>query len=212
MAYTHVIWDWNGTLLDDLGWCFHCTNTLLARRGLPAIENIAAYHKLFRFPVIDYYRDAGFDFEAEPFEVLAEEYMALYRAGIVENCPLHQGAAEALAQIKNAGLTQVVLSASEKGDLMSQVALFEIRQYLDEVLGTGDIYAAGKVGLGRAYMARQAGARAVMVGDTLHDFEVAEALGLDCLLIANGHHSRAQLGQTGAPVLGDISEVPGRVL
>ena len=34
-AHRHLIWDWNGTLLDDLDLSVDVMNTLLARRGLP---------------------------------------------------------------------------------------------------------------------------------------------------------------------------------
>ena len=33
----HVIWDWNGTLLDDVGHAVATMNTLLAPRGLPPL-------------------------------------------------------------------------------------------------------------------------------------------------------------------------------
>ena len=48
---THVVWDWNGTLLDDLHCCIDVTNTLLTEYGLPVLDDGAAYQRVFRFPV-----------------------------------------------------------------------------------------------------------------------------------------------------------------
>ena len=39
-TYKYIIWDWNGTLLDDLQINFEIENTLLRNRGLKEMENI----------------------------------------------------------------------------------------------------------------------------------------------------------------------------
>ena len=70
-----IVWDWNGTLLDDVELCRHTINRLLVKRGLKRLD-LEQYRRVFQFPIIEYYRKAGFDLEAEPFEVLAHEYMA----------------------------------------------------------------------------------------------------------------------------------------
>ena len=52
-------------------------------------------------------------------------------------------------------------------------------------------------------------AEVVMIGDTVHDFEVAQAMGTDCILISNGHNSRERLEKTGVLVLDSLEEVIG---
>ena len=76
-----VIWDWNGTLLDDLELSLNCVNILLKERDIPTLT-MEKYKDIFTFPVIDYYRAAGFDFEKEPFEVPAKQYVRIYRDGV----------------------------------------------------------------------------------------------------------------------------------
>jgi len=49
--------------------------------------------------------------------------------------------------------------------------------------------------------------KALLIGDTLHDYEVAQALKVDCLLIAKGHQSEAILRTSAVPVLEDITGV-----
>ena len=53
-----VIWDWNGTLLDDLQLCLRLLNEMLEEDGCPNRYDLAAYREIFGFPVVDYYRRA----------------------------------------------------------------------------------------------------------------------------------------------------------
>jgi phosphoglycolate phosphatase len=203
-----VIWDWNGTLYDDVGWCVEVVNAMLARRGLPRLDGVEAYRRVFGFPVIDYYRRVGFDLDAEAFEALAEEYMAHYHGGTAGRCGLYKDAGRVLQTLRRRGLRQVVLSASRNDHLRAQVDACGVGGTFERMLGVSDIYAAGKAKLAHAYIA-EAGStgRAVLVGDSTHDYEVAAALKIDCLLVAHGHQSRRRLSACGVPVLDGISDV-----
>jgi phosphoglycolate phosphatase len=53
--YSHIIWDWNGTLFNDTDWCINVINNMLQKRNLKTLESINAYHKAFCFPIIHYY-------------------------------------------------------------------------------------------------------------------------------------------------------------
>ena len=67
MKYKHIIWDWNGTLVNDLTLCVDLLNVSLKKRGLPLIsENI--YKQKFLFPIKKFYETVGFDFPKENFE------------------------------------------------------------------------------------------------------------------------------------------------
>ena len=69
----YVVWDWNGTLLDDAEVCLAVMDRMLVRRGLPPIGDMERYREIFTFPVRDYYALAGLDMDAEPFTDLADE-------------------------------------------------------------------------------------------------------------------------------------------
>ena len=76
---THVVWDWNGTLLDDLDTCVAVANMLLDEFGLARLEGVADYQAKFRFPIVDYYAELGFDTSPEGnFDRAARRYMELY--------------------------------------------------------------------------------------------------------------------------------------
>jgi phosphoglycolate phosphatase len=191
--YRHVIWDWNGTLLDDLDLCIDVMNGLLRRRGLPVMDR-ARYHAVFDFPVRAYYERLGFDFRRDSFEGLSVEFIAGYEARRGES-RLHPGAREMLAAFQLAGVTQSVLSAYRGDTLQEIVGHFGLTPYFMRLIGLDNIYAHSKTELGRAWVAELGipGKDILMIGDTLHDLEVAKALGVDCVLVAAGHHSAGRL-------------------
>ncbi|MCL1823032.1 MAG: HAD hydrolase-like protein [Oscillospiraceae bacterium] len=205
--YSHIIWDWNGTLCNDTEWCINVINRMLLKRGLKTFKNINEYRNIFCFPVIDYYKKIGFDFEKEPFEELAAEFISLYHSYENNSFKLHNHAEAVLREIHMKGITQIILSASETDNLLHQMSGFDIRQYFDEILGISDIYAVSKTEMGLDYVKRNQLKCGLLIGDTEHDFETAEKLKLDCILIANGHQSREKLITCGVPVFNEISEV-----
>ena len=204
--YTHIIWDWNGTLLDDIACCVEIINSLLRSRGLPVFESPEEYRRAFRFPVRAYYKLIGLDTAEEPFEKIAVEFIKLYYSS-ANKAALFPGAADVVSAFQDKGLRQVILSASELQYLLMQIKAFGIDIYFDEILGASDIYAAGKIDIGKAYIRRASPVRAVLIGDTAHDKEVADALGVDCVLIAGGHQTRETLLSSGATVVDCIRDI-----
>lgn len=200
-----VLWDWNGTLLDDLAYAIGVRNRTFPAFGLPRIGSVAEYHRQFTFPVRRYYERAGVT--DETFVAVAHAWMAEYVRGF-DTVPLHGDAVETLARFAAAGVRQAVLSATRRDMLESQIARFPIRAYFTDVLGLSDIYARSKEAVGLDYLARCGvpAASTLMIGDTLHDAEVARAMGTGCVLVARGHQSRETLLTAGVPVMDTLVE------
>ena len=197
-----VIWDWNGTLLDDTEICWRIANEMRAERGLPALDSVESYRRVFGFPVIDYYRRMGYTFENETYEDVSHEFVKLY-AEHVAACPLQPGVRETLAAIRKRGVTQVLLSATGAERLLEQLALFGLSDSFDRVIGTRNDLAHGKADYAGALL-REGGFApncTLFVGDTDHDFEIAESLGCRCALLLGGHQTRAHLTALGAPLI-----------
>ena len=205
--YSHIIWDWNGTLFNDVKWCIKIINEMLAKRNIKVLSGVSEYHNVFCFPIKNYYKNIGFDFEKEPFENLAKEYIFLYHLDKTGNSRLNNDAEFVLESIKRKQIKQLIISASEAENLLLQISEFEIHHYFDEILGLSDIYAKSKINIGLDYVARKGVENGLLIGDTKHDYEVANALGFDCLLIAIGHQSKEKLSELGAPVLDNLSQV-----
>lgn len=209
MHYLHIIWDWNGTLLDDLDLSIAVMNGLLASRGLPLL-NRARYHALFDFPVRDYYARLGFNLEGDGFERLGAEFITAYDERRLE-CRLHRGAEEILSAVARAGATQSILSAYRHETLVEIVGHFGLAHHFVRLTGLGNIYAGSKEELGKAWIAELGlpPAEVLMVGDTVHDLDVAGSMGADCILVAAGHHPAARLRTRHDRVVGSLLELQG---
>ncbi|TVP79656.1 MAG: HAD family hydrolase [Puniceicoccaceae bacterium] len=208
MRYKHVIWDWNGTLLNDTWLCVEVLNGLLTRRGRGPIT-AADYRQNFGFPVIHFYEYLGFDTDVDSFEQVSREFIADYEARWFEECVLHPEAHAVLQAMTQLGLTHSVLSAAKQEALESGIEHYGLSEYFMGLVGTDNIYAQGKVDRGKHWIEQLAWSpgEVVMVGDTLHDFEVAEAIGSDCVLLAHGHHTPERLAATGKPVVHSLREL-----
>lgn len=190
--YTHLIWDFNGTLLDDVAYDVSVTNRLLERHGLPKLPSADAYRAVFGFPVIHYYQRLGFDFSNLPFSVLADEWMSDYNSQR-EQAPLFPQVPQLLAAVRAAGVPQILLSATQRQMLLSQLQMLGISNAFDEIIGADNHHAYGKEDLARRWKSEHPEAVPLMVGDTDHDAESARAMGADILLVTCGHQSREKL-------------------
>ncbi len=179
---------------------------MLRRRKLPEVA-IDQYRDDFEFPVINYYKRLGFDLENEPFNSICMEFIEEYEKRKFE-CGLQQDAPALLREISNKGLPQSILSAYEKGLLTATVRHFNIDQYFNNIEGLPDYSVSNKIGTGKA-LVKQFDCRAgevLLIGDTVHDYEVSIAIGADCLLVADGHHPQNKLEACGVKVAGSLSE------
>lgn len=202
-----IIWDWNGTLLNDASLAVTTMNQMLEKRGLPTLS-MDGYKSVFTFPVEAYYQKIGFDFEVEPFEIPALEFIDIYNS-LVHGCALHQDSVRVLKYFQSAGVKQYILSAMEQDVLNTCLKHFEIEKFFEYASGLDNFYAASKVGNGHRLIAQmKLNANDLMlIGDTVHDFEVASELGCKCVLIADGHQSKEVLQATGTRVLDNLAQL-----
>ena len=206
-TYKHIIWDWNGTLVNDNQVCAQVLNTILAKYGKPP-TTFAQYRRAFGFPIAAFYEGLGFDFSRESYDEIADDYINIYARRQFE-CQLHAGVSQVLQDCRDLGLGQSILSAYNQTMLEEAVHCFQISRYFTNVIGRQDFHAKSKIHLGRTLI-RSLGIspqQVVIIGDTTHDFEVARDLRTHCLLIGNGHQHPDRLQPCGVPVLESIHEV-----
>lgn len=204
MKHKQIIWDFNGTLLDDVRETLDATNALLARYGKPTLADADAYRRVFGFPVIDYYEKIGL--EREKFEIYADEWVAEYNRRAPQ-AGLYLGCREALACFRDAGCRQYLLSATEREMLAGQLAPLGIASFFDDIVGQDDTRAHGKLAAAVEWSKKVRLDTALFIGDSLHDAEVAAAIGADCVLLACGHQSRARLEATGCRVFDAVTDL-----
>ena len=212
MKYKYIIWDFNGTVIDDVEIGIKSVNPLLRARGLKTIDSLAEYQSAFTFPIKEYYKNLGFDFDAEPYEKIAHEWVANYEAHVSE-IGLVDGVRELICLFDAAGCEQMILSASESGMLERQLKGFGLENKFSKILSLDNIYAHSKVDIAREYFETVSDRSAyLMIGDTEHDAEVASAVGIDAVLVACGHMSRERLEKTGFPVYDDMNGLKQDIL
>lgn len=203
----HIIWDWNGTLLNDLDVSMEALNRLLKREHLPLVEDKNEYKKYFQFPVSEYYKKVGFDFNKTPFSELAKQYMEYYQPHSL-NCSLHDGVEMTLQKAKKQGYQQYLISASDFDFLKVQLSRYDIYNYFGDIRGLDNIHAQSKAKLAKEFVKenKMNPQEVVFVGDSVHDSEVAKYAGCNCILIANGHEHKDKLVKTGCKVVDTIQE------
>lgn len=208
MKKQFIIWDWNGTLLDDVDYCVACMNIVLKKHAIKPI-NQSIYKSTFTFPVKDYYSSIGFDFNKIDFEIPAMQFITEYYSG-VGRVQLHNNVKETLLYFKTIGKTQFCLSAMEHSNLLKQLDEKDLEVYFDKVSGIDDHYAHSKIDKGESLISsfgKNNKNDFVLIGDTIHDYEVANHLGIDCILIDHGHQNPDRLLAVTNNVISDLNEL-----
>ncbi len=200
-----ILWDWNGTLLNDRDLCIRSMNRLLSSRNLPFLTT-EKYLEVFTFPVKLYYQKLGFNFQQEAFEIPAEEFITHYSKGLSEVL-LFDDVVPSLDFFQKKGFRQYIISAMEHNALRESVKSRGILPYFKEVYGIADNLAHGKISLAEQLLKQEKirSFEALLIGDTQHDVEVAEVLQVQSVLVARGHQHTSVLQKTGKPIMESLS-------
>ena len=201
-----VIWDFNGTIVNDVELCLTIENDMLRKRGLRSDYTVEEYREMFGFPVIDYYYLMGYQFEDETYAEVSVEFNDLYNRGF-SSCTLVRGFEDKIRESREKGYRNVILSASAQDDLCDQCERLGIAHLFDEILGMNNNLAGSKIDMAKNWMksADIDPADCLYIGDTDHDYETAKAIGIkDIVLVACGHQSFAKLKKIHPNVVEDL--------
>lgn len=204
MKYKAIIWDWNGTLMDDLDAAFGAVNKMLGDRGRELIS-LEQYYSYLETPISKFYAHL-FDLNKVSLDDLLREYHINYEA-LASNLPADNSVYRLLSELKRKGYRQAVLSAYESSSLNRWICRYGIGDIADIVSGADNFHAESKLVRAKQVMDSLCllPDECVFVGDTLHDFELANELGSDCVLLTSGHNCKADLEKCGC-VLADSLE------
>lgn len=190
-----VIWDYNGTIIDDTELSWKIEIEMLKERNLPAEYTLEDYKRLFNTPMIDYYRFIGYTFENETFEEVAKEFSDLYDM-YFDTCTLNEGVRDVLDQTVKRGYKNVILSSCEHNKLVEQCGKLNISSYFEKIIGIDDLLGGSKIEHGKEWMKEDHvdPAECMYIGDTNADYDTACALHVeDLYLVAQGHQSYERL-------------------
>lgn len=207
MKYKYVIFDFNGTILNDVDLCLNLLNEMLILKNEKPVSK-ETYKNIFTFPIIEYYKKAGFKFDKYSFDELAKYFIVRYQPASLK-CELYEGLIELFDFLISKNVKLILLSASKKTNLLEQVRHFGIEKYFDDILGLDNINATSKESLARNLASSLKSSRneILFIGDTLHDFEIASNLGCDCYNVDFGHQSREILLSRNDKIISSYKEL-----
>jgi phosphoglycolate phosphatase len=205
--YETVIWDWNGTLLDDVALSISIVNEILVEYDVPTLTP-ERYREIFDFPVRLYYERAGLNLNVVDFETISGAFCARFESRL-RLAPLFPSVNRALEMISQSGARQFLLSGTEHHALNRMVRSFGLDGKFDAIKGMADGLATGKLSAAKELLDRFhiEPHSSVFVGDTAHDAEVSDSLGMECVLISSGHHSHERLSRLNYPVFSSLDQL-----
>ncbi|MBE6692162.1 MAG: HAD family hydrolase [Ruminococcaceae bacterium] len=200
MNLTHVFWDWNGTLLDDAYASYLAVLDMLATRNLPSIT-FEQYRDYIDIPIIKFYEKV-MDVSKENINDLSVEFNRFYDFHLGES-PLNNGAKETLQRLSQMGVKQYIFSSNKNALIRPYLEKLGISRHFTAVLGSDDCHVGSKVERTLNYVKTNniSPQKCLFVGDMVHDSEVAEAVGANCVLLSVGHQSERALNSSGRKIL-----------
>ena len=203
----HIIWDFNGTLLNDTQLSLDVDNNVFEKLGIPCIT-IDDYRNNMTMPVRDFYSAVGVDYSIHSYETIARLWLDEFNQKAV-GVGLVSGALDAIRFFHSQGRSQSVLSASYEPSLRKQCEALGLTSYMTDISGLEDESASKKTEIGRRQLRELGleGRDVVLIGDMLTDAHLAEDLGADCILVSWGHNDLKRLLSSGLPVARDFGEL-----
>jgi phosphoglycolate phosphatase len=212
----YVIWDWNGTLIDDVAAAVNALNRMLTIRGVaPVTQDFYRAH--FGFPVRPFYAVVGLDLEREDWDKICTDFHQF----IAEepNQHLRPDALAALRFVRDQGGHQSILSALRQDLLLRDTAREGVQAFFDATFGVDNLDGATKLSRGHDLTAHLKATRllapsqpAFFIGDTLHDAEVGAALGATPILVEGGHQNGDRLRASGHTVVPSLLAAVRQIL
>jgi phosphoglycolate phosphatase-like HAD superfamily hydrolase len=204
-ARPHLVWDWNGTLLNDLSLVVAATNAAFASVGGPVVTS-DEHRVRFRRPVADYYAEVlGEAVDDEAFGRLDKIFHDAYRDGLT-TCELADDATAAMAAWPG---SQSLLSMWFHDELVPTVHTYGLAGRFTRVDGLRATVGGGpKAESLRRHLAELnvAGGAVVLIGDSIDDAEAAESVGGRAVLYTGGFTDPGRLRASGHPVADTLTE------
>jgi phosphoglycolate phosphatase-like HAD superfamily hydrolase len=204
----HVVWDWNGTILDDNDAVVASVNAVCAAWGRAPVD-LDYWRSIYRRPLRDCYAQLlGRDISAADWAAIDRRYHDVYR-GLLATTRLTPGIPDELRRWRAAGGTQSLLSLWFHDELVPLVTLRGLAELFTRIDGLrGPVGGHGKTDHLRAHLTAQAldPADVLLVGDVVDDAVAALAVGARCVLVTTGVSAPAALRASGVPVVDSVAE------
>lgn len=204
--FEYVIWDMNGTLIDDVETAVLAVNDGFAKVGVPATD-VSEYRRNMDMPIYKYYEKHA-DLTKIPMSFFSKEYLEGYERYKHKIKP-SEHALYTVRRLHRLGCAQCVISSFEQGRLLRLAQDFGFAPFMEGILGADDEHCLSKIERGKAWI-REKGAdpeKVLVIGDMTHDYDMAKAMGVHCVLYEKGHQAKELLDKCGVRVIDDLRDL-----
>lgn len=199
----HVVWDWNGTLLDDIHLVVDSVNAGIEWLGVDSVT-LDTYRTHYQRPVQRFYEAVlGRQITAAEWREIDDRFHRSYATQLAAT-RLRRDAFQALGRVRGSGARQSLLSMYPHDELLPLVRHHGIESYFDRIDGLRDGSGARKATYLEAHMFGLFGdvdpSTVLVIGDTPDDADAARHSGASVVLVDGGNHHIEDLSEVGVPV------------
>lgn len=204
----NIIFDFNGTILDDAYLCYDIERIMFKDIGLTLFD-FNDYKDNFIHPVSAYYELLGIKNEEHNYDELNKIFFDEYKKRYLKEAKVFPNAKETFMYLKNRGYNLYILSATEINTLKEQLKYYGIDQFFDELVASNKIDGKGKIEYGKEFVDSHHfdKTNTLLIGDTDHDYETAIALNINILMFASGHNSYNRLSKLTKNIVSSYLEI-----
>ena len=203
----NIIWDWNGTIINDAYLFVDIMNQTLTKYNLNNIT-INDYKAKFCFPIKTYWKNLGFNFDDSTFNTMNHEFINLYKKHM-QKPVLQNKIIDVLQYAQKQSINQFILSASEHTMLNQLTQYYKINNYFTDIVGVDNLNAYGKEKLGISLVEKYNidVNKTILIGDTEYDSTVAKSIGCKAILISFGHVEGKRLKNTQDIIINNYNDL-----
>jgi phosphoglycolate phosphatase len=184
-----IIWDWNGTILNDVDNNINAVNIILQKRNLPAISK-EEYRRKIKIPIKQFYNDIGLRInDAETYNLITNDYWEYYNKDYRNITKINNDIENILNKLNGNGINNYLLSATQHDELIKQVKDKGMEIYFKDIIGNNNNEVKSKLDKAQELIKNEniKTDNTILVGDMINDYELAKELGVKCILYSNGH-------------------------
>jgi phosphoglycolate phosphatase len=194
--YDLLVFDWDGTLFDSIGWIVECLQHAARETGLavPAETAARSVIGLSLHQAMQVLYPGSSD---ELARQLAGHYSKLYHSRSTDSLGLFEGVEDMLSAFREQGYQLAVATGKARAGLDHALSgtgvggLFHATRCADETASKPHPLMVHQL-MEELGVVRE---RTLLVGDSLHDLQMAHNAGVDVVAVACGANTRSELAE-----------------
>ena len=208
-----IIFDFNGTLLDDFDVTYTIENEVFKSVGLKGFSKKRC-KDTFINPINKYYDALGLNDKDYDYKDINSRFFEEYLKRWKEESKLFKNEKEILMDLKARGFKLYILSATEISLLKEQLEYFGIIDLFTDFIAANNKDGKSKIEYGKEFIKKHRLNKdnTILVGDTLHDFESAEAFEIDSIYLTKGHNSKKRLKTLNKKLCNNYKQIEKEIL